>query len=404
MLNRRWWDVAVAAGSIVIAVALLLGFRPGDAHAPVRIAVGLATIALFALGYVLVARPAIGARTDWRFLVFVVLAALAVGVGAGAAGFLAMLQTLAYPLAWVLGDTRRRGIVASGAIALGVGIGITVGGGLTGGAWVAGAVTAGFSFVFAVALGLWIVSIAEYGEERGRLLAELTAAQTEVEALSRDRGAAQERARLSRDIHDTLAQTLAGLVLLAERAGRQSRTGEGDAATTTIATVERVARDALDEARALVARTAAVPAEPAFESAAERLVERFRTQGTAVIDLEFTGAATLARDTQVILLRCLQEALANTAKHADAHRVIVRIVVDDEDVVLAVADDGRGFDTAAPRAGFGLDGMTERVALAGGELQVSSSAGTGTTLRVRLRRQTAGAQHRAGHGARREAS
>jgi len=384
VLNRRWWDVAVAAGSAVIAVALLLGFAPGGAHAVARTAVGLATIALFALAYVFVARPAIGARTDWRFPVFVLLAAVAVGAGAGAAGFLAMLQTLAYPLAWVLGDTRRRGIVASGVIALGVGAGIAVGGGRDGAAFVAGAVTAGFSFVFSVALGLWIMSIADYGQERGRLLAELTAAQTEVEALSRDRGAAQERERLSRDIHDTLAQTLAGLVLLAERAGRQSRANEGDAAAATIATVERVARDALDEARALVARTAAVPGEPAFEAAAERLVDRFRAQGAAVIDLVVAGAEDLARDAQVVLLRCLQEALANAAKHACAHRIVVRIAVDDEDIALTVADDGRGFDPDARRAGFGLDGMNERVALAGGQFHIASRAGAGTTLRVHL--------------------
>ena len=90
--------------------------------------------------------------------------------------------------------------------------------------------TAGFSVAFAIALGLWIASIVEYGEERARLLAELTAAQAEVEALSRDRGAAEERERLAREIHDTLAQTLAGLVILAERAGRQSRDGRADAA------------------------------------------------------------------------------------------------------------------------------------------------------------------------------
>ncbi|WP_426806427.1 histidine kinase dimerization/phosphoacceptor domain-containing protein, partial [Stenotrophomonas sp. SrG] len=64
---------------------------------------------------------------------------------------------------------------------------------------------------------------------------------------------------MARDIHDTLAQTLAGLVILAERAGMQSADGQSDAAATTIATVEQVAREALTETRAIVASTAAVP-------------------------------------------------------------------------------------------------------------------------------------------------
>jgi signal transduction histidine kinase len=394
MLRARWWDVTVGAGSIAITLGLLFGFGPGTTA---RTAIGIGSIVFFALGYLLVARGAIGREAGWRFPVFLAISALAVGIGAAAAPFLAMLQTLAYPLVWVLGDSRRRGIMASIVIAVSVFVGVFVGGRFTPDAAISGAATATFSVVFATALGLWIASIAEYGDDRARLLAELTAAQAQVEALSRDRGAAEERERLARDIHDTLAQTLAGLVIFAERAGRQSRDGETDAAAETIATVEQVARDALTESRAIVARTASVPSEPAFEAAVERLVDRFRAHG-AVISLDSgetdeTGSAEAAavrepleRDAQVVLLRCLQEGLSNAAKHAKAKNIAVRVAVRDDEAELEVVDDGVGFDPAARPAGFGLDGMEERVALAGGRLDVRSAPGRGTTLSVSLPR------------------
>ncbi|MFT4221079.1 MAG: histidine kinase, partial [Microbacterium sp.] len=185
------------------------------------------------------------APPGWRGGAFLAVAAVSIGVGVAGAPMLATLQAVAYPLAWVLTDSRRHAVLACAAIAVSVLVGFAVGLGGSASGWMSGLVTSSFSFAFAIALGLWISNIVDYGHERARLLAELTAAQAEVEALSRDRGAADERERLARDIHDTLAQTLAGLVIVAERAGRQSRAGSADAAAQSIATVERVARDAL---------------------------------------------------------------------------------------------------------------------------------------------------------------
>jgi len=383
MLSTRGWDAVVTVASVVIAVALALFFPPTSG---LRMAVALGAIALLALGYLLVGRAAIEPpRAAWRYPVFLAVATAAVAVGAGAAPFLAILQTLAYPLVWVVGDSRRRGLWGSAIIAAGLFLGVWAGYGLDVDSAVAGATTAVFSFALSAALGLWITRIAAWGEERARLLAELTAAQGQIEALSRERGAAAERERVARDIHDTLAQTLAGLVIFAERAGGQSRNGQPDAAAATISTVEQVARDALAEARALVARTAAVPSEPAFGAAVERLVERFRAHGARIV-LELGGEEpALDREAQVVLLRCLQEALSNASKHAAASRVDVRIALGaDGGVDLLVADDGRGFDPSAGGEGFGLEGMRDRVALAGGDLDVSSAPGRGTALRVRL--------------------
>ncbi|WP_461471999.1 sensor histidine kinase [Microbacterium sp. HJ5] len=383
MLQKRWWDVAVVAGCAATAAAIAFGLVPVEA---VEGAVAYGAILAFALTYLVIARPTIGrAASPARFAVFLAAVAVVLVIGTAASGFLAILQALAYPMTWVLGDTRRRGVIGSGVIAVSVLAGYMIGGGFTVGATLAGLATTGFSFVFATALGLWITGIAEAGEERGRLLDELTAAQSEVRALSRERGASEERERLARDIHDTLAQSLTGLVILAERAGRQSREGESDAAGDTIATVEQVAREALAEARALVARTAAVPDEAALGAAIERLAERFRAQAGAAIAVSVDAAAeAMDRDRQVVLLRCAQEGLSNVARHAQAESVTVAVRGGEGVVTLEITDDGRGFAPAATGAGFGIDGMGDRVALAGGTFEVDSAPGAGTTVRVRL--------------------
>jgi signal transduction histidine kinase len=389
MQNRRWWDAAVLAASLMVVVALTVG--SSGASSADTIVAGSA-LALFALSYLFVARPALTSPRPWHFPVFVTGAAVSLAGGCAGEPFFAVLQAIAYPLTWVLAVDRRRAIVGSAVIAVGTFVGFAVFSGILDGgdavlpALAVAAAVAGLGLAFAIAFGLWMAGVVEYGQERARLVGELTAAQAEVEALSRDRGAAMERERLARDVHDTLAQTLAGLAILSERAGRQLDEGRVDAAADSIATVERLSRDALDEARAIVSRMAAVPPDVALGDAVDRLVSRFRAETglTIDLDLKLDSAGVLPRESQLVLLRCLQEALANVRKHAAATRIGVRASsTPDGAAQLAVTDDGRGFDVAARRDGFGLDGMTERVALAGGELDVSSSHG-GTTLVVRL--------------------
>nr|NLD41045.1 ATP-binding cassette domain-containing protein [Actinomycetales bacterium] len=95
--------------------------------------------------------------------------------------------------------------------------------------------------------------------------------------------------------------------------------------------------------------------------------------------------ARLERDAQVVLLRCLQEALSNVTKHAHATHVVVHAEVRaDGSARVTVSDDGAGFDPSAAPPGFGIEGMRERVALAGGRFAVSSAPGDGTTLSVTL--------------------
>ncbi len=380
MSESRWWDLVVPiVAAAIVAPILILSELDGLDRMLVAASAALLVIAYFGFGRRLRQRSSTPLA-----VVFVILLTISIGVGVTAAPFMAMLQTLAYPLVWVSVKTRRGGVLGSVAIGFGVFVGFVAHGGFTIESLWEGILSGGLAVVFATALGLWISSIAEYGQERARLVTELTAAQSQVEALSRDRGAAEERERIARDIHDTLAQTLAGLVLLSERAGRQARDGRTDAATETIATIEQTAREALAESRALVARMAAVPADDALAAAIERLAARFRAEVGLAIDVEVAAGVVLDREQQVVLLRCLQEALANVRKHARATVVSVTVAPDGDGMRMTVRDDGVGFDPSAARTGFGLDGISDRATLAGGDVEVESAPGRGATLTILL--------------------
>jgi signal transduction histidine kinase len=106
--------------------------------------------------------------------------------------------------------------------------------------------------------------------------------------------------------------------------------------------------------------------------------------GEPLVSLTVTGdEAAIAAAARITVFRTAQEALTNARKHAAACRVSMTVAFGDHDVRLVVSDDGCGFDPAAGlRTGFGLPGMRERAALAGGRAEVASSPGEGTTVTV----------------------
>ena len=239
---------------------------------------------------------------------------------------------------------------------------------------------------FSIALGLWITSIAVRSHERQRLLDERRATQDELAMVSRDAGVSSERERLAREIHDTIAQDLTGLVLTTQRARRELADGALPALDEQLAILEENARSALAETRALVAATAPIGlATGGIGDALDRLGARFARETGLAVTVSATGLPALDRDTEVVLLRCAQEGLANVRKHARAGAASLTVAADDDEVTLEVRDDGSGFDPGALSAGFGLSGMRERLALVDGRLAVASGA-TGTTLTVTLPR------------------
>jgi signal transduction histidine kinase len=243
---------------------------------------------------------------------------------------------------------------------------------------------------FSVLIGTSIERIARQSGERARLIAALEASQAEVAALSHDAGAAAERARLAAEIHDTLAQGFTSIVTLVQAAESEVDTDRA-AADRRLALAVRTARENLAEARAMV--TVLAPADlraGTFADVVGRQVARLAEETGATTSCVVEGIpADLPTTVGVVLIRALQESLANIGKHANAGAVTVDLLGADGTVTLTVSDDGVGFDPAdlVPtdgRGGYGLRGMRARVEQVGGTLTVHTAPGLGTTLTLEL--------------------
>ncbi|ADB49725.1 GAF domain-containing sensor histidine kinase [Conexibacter woesei] len=199
--------------------------------------------------------------------------------------------------------------------------------------------------------------------------------------------AEQERRRWARELHDETLQGLGGLqVLLSSALRRSSEPSQVEGAVR--AAVEEIGTE-IEKLRTLITelRPAALDElglEPALESLAGRVAAVEGIVVTSEVVLADGERRRLPPDLETAVYRLVQEALTNAVKHARAERVDVRVTERDGCVELTVRDDGAGFDVGAPRAGFGLLGMEERVALAGGTLAVQSRPGAGTTIRATL--------------------
>ncbi|MFI6583584.1 sensor histidine kinase [Embleya sp. NPDC050493] len=245
------------------------------------------------------------------------------------------------------------------------------------------AIALGFSFLMARTIN-WL---ADKVEERGRLVRELEATRAELAETHHEAGVRVERERMAREIHDTLAQGFTSILMLLQAAGI---TVDSDAAATRkrLELAERVARDNLAEARALVAAQGPAGGEDRAEPLAELLG---RTVAGLGEELEVAATFTvtgveheLSSTVQVVLVRVLQESLANIRKHADAGCVAVELAYRPFATRLTVADDGRGFEPGHGKGGYGLPGMRARLAQVGGEVELVSAPGRGTTVRVEV--------------------
>ena len=193
-----------------------------------------------------------------------------------------------------------------------------------------------------------------------------------------------ERQRMARELHDTLAQGVAGLVLQLEAVKAHLAAGRMELAAAIIEQALGRARSTLAESRAAIDALRAAPTDlnAAIHERAERLTQATGIPCTAEVAAG-VGLVALAGEGAAHLLAVLDEALANVARHAAATQVTVHLAPGDGAVVLTVADNGRGFDPVdAPAAGhYGLIGMRERARLSGGSLDVTSAPGQGTTVR-----------------------
>ncbi len=377
MNEKRWWHVGVASTTVVLAVILLAG-APTAPH----LAVGLSALVAFAGGWFAYGRLFRSSPRAAAAMVVTILVISPLAVWADPS--LAVIQCIAYPLIWTSFERIAPSIVANVVLAAGIAVAFYIGGGATRDALLQAIVIEAISLVFSIAIGLWITSIATRSHERQVLLDELRAAQTQLAGLSRDAGVASERERLAREIHDTIAQDLTGIVLLAQRASREL--AAGTSAAETLSLLEQSARTSLAETRALVAASAPLDLDNGGIAAAlERLAQRFTRETAILVQVDAAVDEALERDLEVVVLRCVQEGLANIRKHSGAGRAWIRLQISPSERSLLISDDGSGFEPAAASDGYGLTGMRDRLALVGGTLSVESSE-EGTTLLITLPR------------------
>jgi signal transduction histidine kinase len=204
-------------------------------------------------------------------------------------------------------------------------------------------------------------------------------------ATERALAGAGERARIARELHDSISQDLFSLRLLA--GGLRRALPAGSPLYPRVEAMECTVSGTLHEMQALLLELRPVVLrEAGLLPALDELCRVYRDRlGIAVeADLE---PIELDPAAEPAVLRVVQEALANAVKHARPSRVVLRVRdAGDGRAVLSVSDDGAGFDPAraAERHGMGLDLMRERVAELGGELRVESVPGEGTTVRIAL--------------------
>ncbi|MEI2775042.1 MAG: sensor histidine kinase [Tetrasphaera sp.] len=269
---------------------------------------------------------------------------------------------------------------------------------LSGQPWsIAGVVGPSVGALFALVLSRGQVLLARDALERARLVDSLVAAQSETASLQtqllqvqREAGVLAERTRLSRDIHDTLAQGFSSIVLLARgSAGVPDEGGLRD----VLGGIERTAGDNLAESRRIVAALAPKSlVDSGLGAALRALLDDLAQAGIGTrlrLDQENPRLPT---DAEVALLRTAQGALANVRAHSGARTVVVTVAGSDTEVRLDVVDDGTGFDPSQlgepphtpAHGGYGLLGMRSRLRELGGDLVVESAPGDGTAISAHL--------------------
>lgn len=267
---------------------------------------------------------------------------------------------------------------------------------------IAVAIGPGIGTVFAVAIYVSYRALHREALTQRRIAEELAATQQELAATEHQAGRLEERERLARDIHDTLAQGLSSIVLLA-RAGRASAsTAEAawpeskNAATDVFSTIEDTARDNLAEARRFVQDLTAPSAQADLPDAVTEILQRMRRRGSGLGEstefrANFSGDThrRLPESVVTAVVRCVQEALNNVAKHAHADHAVVSVAVLGDELTVDIFDDGRGFDPAqAPQQesshGYGLGGIQQRIAALSGTVNIESAPGEGTVVAARI--------------------
>jgi signal transduction histidine kinase len=203
---------------------------------------------------------------------------------------------------------------------------------------------------------------------------------------SRQSAVMEERYRMARDIHDTLAQSFTGVIMHLEAAEEAISRNRAEVISDRIQNAGEIAREGLREARRSVRALRPLALEKKnLAEALEGLIHKM-TAGTPV-QAKFAIKGVLQElpsEWDENILRIEQEVLTNVLRHAHASELDVLLTFDAREVRLNIRDNGCGFDSAGKHEGFGLCGMTERAENMGGRLFIQSAKGVGTALCIVL--------------------
>ncbi|MFF9134486.1 sensor histidine kinase [Streptomyces sp. NPDC014806] len=377
--DTRTLTVIMHTAFFVLLGASLTRFllrHPGEPHTPWVLALSLSLAVLYVLG------PTLGAHLTARRLAWLtaVVAAWAV------------LVTLAPSFAWCavpLFYTGLRTLPLRAAIILVTALtALAVAAQLQLAGWADPNVLLAPPAVAAIATAVFVVMQRQARRQRA-LIDDLIRTRRELAATERREGTLAERERLAREIHDTLAQGLSSQRMLLQAADRLWDS-DRDTARSHVRTAAAIAERDLAEARRFVHDLA--PADLAggggLLTALRAVAERASTDGLDVrVHAEGTPVQPLPALVESALLRIAQGALANVREHAGAATATLTLTCLDDQIVLDVADDGRGFDAAASARrpagsvrGHGLPAIRARLRQLGGTLTIESAPGEGTVL------------------------
>jgi two-component system, NarL family, sensor histidine kinase UhpB len=191
-----------------------------------------------------------------------------------------------------------------------------------------------------------------------------------------------ERLRIARELHDEVGQVLTAVVLQLD--GLQRTVGPPQ--QQDVGETREAVRGSLEEVRGIARRLRPEALDDlGLSSALAALTNEIaRVSGLRVQRALSSDVESLSPEAELVVYRVVQEALTNAVRHGGARRASVALRADGAVVELEVRDDGSGFDVAAVPEGAGLRGMRERAVLVGARLELESSPGSGTTVRLRL--------------------
>jgi signal transduction histidine kinase len=199
-----------------------------------------------------------------------------------------------------------------------------------------------------------------------------------------------ERHRLSRELHDSVTQQLYSVMLYAEAAARLLMAGDTTTATEHLGELRDTAQEALREMRLLIFELRPLALDKiGLASALQARLDSVEVRGGMQTELRVDGVQDPARVPRAVeeeLYHIAQEALNNVLKHSHARHVRVHLCFSDTETALEICDDGIGFAEAEMHeGGLGLSSLQERAAKIGGTLEIASTPGGGTTIRVQVR-------------------